>query len=68
MSNHIIITGSSNNNGSITLFDKLGKTIHYEPFDGILNTKIDMSNYSPGIYFIKLNYNNTELTKKVIRE
>ena len=68
-SNHIIITGTSNNNGNITILDKLGKIMHSETFGkGSLNTKINMENYAAGIYFIKLNSNNTEITKKVIRE
>ena len=68
-SNHIIITGTSNNNGSITILDKLGKIMLSDTFGkGSFNTKINMENYAAGIYFIKLNSNNTEITKKVIRE
>lgn len=54
----------------IEIFDRLGKRIYKDDtkFSKIYSTTIDLSNYAPGLYFLKLNVGSKTLTKKIIKE
>lgn len=53
----------------IEITDLTGKTIYYNEKEEIANKDyfiINLSEHSKGVYFLKLNYNNTFFTKKII--
>lgn len=50
----------------VLLFDSLGKRIYTNTIDKRLN-EIDMSQFSSGIYYLKIVFNNQVITKKIIK-
>jgi|GEM_PF-1327991 len=52
--------------GRIELYNSIGKLIYFGQCEAI-KTTVDMSNYSDGVYFIKLINNGNCLTKRVIK-
>ncbi|WP_299522762.1 T9SS type A sorting domain-containing protein [Winogradskyella sp.] len=54
---------------SIRIYDAQGKIVFYGKKVNLFNEfKIDMSSLDSGLYFVKLNSNNGEITKKLILE
>ena len=52
---------------SIRIFDTQGKIMFYGKKVNLYNgLKVDVSSFNSGIYFVKLNSNNGEITKKLI--
>jgi serine protease len=69
VSNSLTIDFSSNtppDDLSIELINALGITI-FTSEKGTRNTTIDMSSYSAGIYYVKLNSGNSIVSKKIIK-
>ncbi len=58
------IENNTNDNIYLEILNIEGKIIYTSNFNN--KTKIDLSNYSKGIYFIKLNSNNETYYKKII--
>ncbi len=52
---------------SIQLYDMQGRVLISKKLDATTTT-IDVSNYSKGVYFLKVNSANGEKTKKIIKE
>ena len=52
---------------SVRVYNTLGKLVFYGKKVNLLNGfKIDVSAFNPGVYFVKLNSVNGEITKKLI--
>jgi len=53
---------------TVRIFDIFGKThlLSNEPFDS--NKTYDISNLSPGLYFIKANYGDKRFTMKFMKQ
>jgi len=56
------------NAANIYITNTLGKTVYSQQYYGFSNCNLDLSNLSPGIYFIRLvdTNNNKALTRKII--
>lgn len=57
----------SSENSELSLIDFSGKTIYRSNFSGD-RTTIDMTNYPPGVYFVKIQTENKIFTEKIIRQ
>lgn len=52
---------------SVKIYNSIGKLIYYSKNNNLLNSlKIDISNLSTGLYFVKMNNNNAIITKKLL--
>ncbi len=68
-SNEINLLWNKNDEIGIKIYNTLGKLMYSEKNQSIMNTfKIDVSNYSSGLYFVRMNNSYGILTKKVIIE
>ena len=53
----------------IKIFNSEGKLMYYNKKESLLSPKqIDVSKYASGLYFVKINNTNGEVTKKLIIE
>jgi hypothetical protein len=51
------------------LTDNLGRVLHSKTINGTLNEVLDMSNYSNGVYLLRLSYSKgNSLTKRVLKQ
>ncbi|QHI34990.1 Dispase autolysis-inducing protein [Kordia antarctica] len=65
--NEVNITWDQNENVTIKIFNSTGKLLHYAKDVSINNSlKIDTSQFSTGLYFVRLNTNESVVTKKLI--
>ncbi|MEZ4793175.1 MAG: T9SS type A sorting domain-containing protein [Gelidibacter sp.] len=63
------LLGNQNGNVSIRIYNALGKLMHYSKNQNInASFKIDISQYTSGLYFVKINNEKGEVTKKLIVE
>jgi len=62
----INITFSSFYKGEIEIYNNSGQQVFTASVNNISQYKMDISNFSAGIYLIKCNYNNSFSTKKII--
>ena len=68
-SNEINIVWDKNDNTSIRIYNSLGKLLFYSKNNNLINPlKIDVSLFTTGLYFIKINTNEGALVKKLIIE
>lgn len=59
---HVQIDEEDITNGTLSIFDIVGKIILQQDISGEKNIEVDLSGRQPGIYFLKIN----EMTKKII--
>lgn len=64
-SNYVIVSTLNAEKGSIIISTILGEVVYEENFNGIQN-KIDIENFSNGIYFVTLKTKNKGSTQKLI--
>ncbi len=65
---NFIITSTSNiGKFNLKIYDVLGKIVHEENYSSVMQKEIN-TNLSPGVYFIKLNSDNSTFTYKIIVE
>ena len=66
-SNEVTIKWNKPDDVNIRIFDAQGKIVFYGKkvnlFEGL---EIDLSSFKAGLYFVKLQSNNGEITKKLI--
>ncbi len=62
----ITFTFSSLYKGEIELYNNAGRQVFSDNVNNRIEYKIDISNFNPGIYLVKCNYNNSLITKKII--
>jgi len=62
----ITITFSSPCKGNIEIYNNAGQSVFSDNVNNSAQYKIDISNFSAGIYLVKYNYNNSFITKKII--
>jgi uncharacterized delta-60 repeat protein len=65
-SGYIYIESLDKIDGSIKIYDYLGKKIIEKETDGVNQHSINLSNYPDGIYFINIKSKKGSLTKKII--
>ena len=65
-SDKLNIAFSSLYKGEIEIYNNSGQQIFTDSVNNISQYKIDISNFSAGIYLVKCNYNNSFITKKII--
>jgi hypothetical protein len=64
----VTIQSNSNDNGNITIKDVTGKTIYNFTIAGNESLKIDLTNFSSGLYFIDFIQSNQQLQQKLIKK
>jgi hypothetical protein len=64
--NEITINFSSIYKGEIEIYNNSGQQVFIDSVNNISQYKMDISNFSAGIYLVKCNYNNSFITKKII--
>lgn len=52
----------------LTIYDALGKVLHFENFENSFENQIDISSYRKGIYFVNIKNNDFDKTVKVIKD
>ena len=63
------IVWKQNDDASIRIYNSLGKLMYYSKDQNLTNSfRIDVSQYSSGLYFVKINNEKGELTKKLMIE
>jgi photosystem II stability/assembly factor-like uncharacterized protein len=63
----ITIKGNQNEDVAVRIFNSLGKLMYYSKNQSVANgLKIDISQFSTGLYFVKINNEKGEITKKLI--
>ena len=66
-SKNVSISWNKNEEVSIRIFDSMGKLIYYVKNKSLINSyKIDVSKYSSGLYFVKINTVDGLITKKLL--
>jgi hypothetical protein len=66
-SNDINLKWDQNEEVTIRIYDTQGKIMFYDKNDNIKNgLQIDVSNFASGLYFVKVNTNKGEVTKKIM--
>jgi len=63
----LIITSGLDTSGTLEVFNILGKSVFFTEVNN-LNTKINVSNFSTGMYILKIKSGNSFITKKFIKE
>jgi hypothetical protein len=65
----INIRWNGNENPSVRIYNSLGKLVYYAKNVNLRNTfQVETSNFSEGLYFVKLSSSLGEITKKVVIE
>ncbi|MGC1472711.1 MAG: T9SS type A sorting domain-containing protein [Psychroserpens sp.] len=65
-SKEVILSWDKSSEVSIRIYDALGKLMYFSRNDNLIDPKrIDVSNYTTGLYFVKINNNNGVVTKKL---
>jgi hypothetical protein len=64
----VTIQSYSNENGNLSIKDVTGKTIYNLTIAGNESLKIDLSNFSSGLYFIDFIQSNKQLQQKLIKK
>lgn len=65
----LTIKGNQNEDVAVRIFNSLGKLMYYSKNQSVANgLKIDISQLSTGLYFVKINNEKGEITKKLIVE
>uniref|UniRef100_UPI00404A3922 T9SS type A sorting domain-containing protein n=1 Tax=Gelidibacter sp. TaxID=2018083 RepID=UPI00404A3922 len=68
-SNEVTLSWNKGENVSVKVFDNSGKLVHFSTDVSLQNNyKINTSAYVTGLYFVKINSNVGEITKKLIIE
>ena len=64
---NLTFTGEIRSKSIVEIYDMTGKLVYNQIFDTEINKncKIDLSIFNNGLYFVKVNYNNTSITKKI---
>lgn len=65
-SNFLNIASNQSEKIEVQIVSESGQVIKKESF--VQNTTIDLSNYSAGLYYIVLNYNDKQITQKIIKK
>ncbi|KAF2511138.1 T9SS type A sorting domain-containing protein [Flavobacterium arcticum] len=63
---NIYIKGLENKTFNVSIYTVLGQEIKH--FDNVLNNTISVSDLSKGAYFLKIDYNNSFKTIKIVRQ
>lgn len=64
--NYVIVEPDNSEFLEISIFDTLGKNVM--PNSVLKNSRLDVSSLSRGVYFMRINANSTQVTKKIIIE
>ncbi|MBP8085966.1 MAG: VCBS repeat-containing protein [Saprospiraceae bacterium] len=62
------ITWKSDMIGIVHVFDILGRPLSYKAFNDDLFSRIDLSEQTPGIYFLRISVGRDEWVEKVVKE
>lgn len=52
--------------GKLFIYNNSGQQVFSDHVNNVSQYRLDISNFSPGIYLVKCNYNNSCITKKII--
>lgn len=64
--NQLFMNAPESGSVTLTVFDIIGRTVHYEHLTGVTGTqRINMAHLEAGIYIVKANINNKVFSKKV---
>ncbi len=63
----LIITSGLDTTGTLEVFNILGKSVLFTEVNN-LNTKLNVSNFSAGVYILKIKSGNSFITKKFIKD
>lgn len=64
--NYVIVESDNSEILEISIFDTLGKNVI--PNSVLKNSRLDVSSLNRGVYFMRINANSTQVTKKIIIE
>ncbi|MDB9955041.1 T9SS type A sorting domain-containing protein, partial [Flavobacteriaceae bacterium] len=64
--NYVIVESDNSEILEISIFDTLGKNVM--PNSVLKNSRLDVSSLNRGVYFMRINANSTQVTKKIIIE
>ena len=67
MSSSIKINFSNNNLKEFEIYNSLGKLV-FKEFSNAQNVEMSIKNFDNGVYFLKVNVDNSEFVKKIIKE
>ena len=68
-SSEINLSWNKKEDVNIKIYNSFGKLVYFSKNQNLIkNQKIDISNYASGLYFVRINNSQGELTKKILKE